>query len=274
MWHLASLPVGGGGVTALLRRVPPMIGRFTRRRPVPLAFWSVLERLGRRDDSLAPSPRPTRGEDLSDPVLAVALHGRELGIWTLGPASIDILRRLLVETQPGVVLEFGSGVSTICLARFASLLDWPVTIVSIEQDATEVEKTTALVAALPDPPPVTILHAPLEARIVEGRRLSSYSLTDAELDAALGGKSIDLVVIDGPSAEAGARFGTLPLVQSRLSPNAVVVLDDALRDGELSAVRRWIDLGMLEVDGIIAVEHGLLVGRVPPARTVRAAAPS
>lgn len=249
---------------AVLSRVSLAVGLLTGARPVPLAFWLLLQRLARRADALVPAARPTRGADLPDPVLAAALSELTLGAWTLGPSSIAALRRVLTDVKPGVVVEFGSGVSTVCLAHYGADLDPLVQVISLEQDAAEVARTTALLARLPVSSPVTLLHAPLEERVVEGRRLSSYSLADTDLDSALGGRSIDLVVIDGPAAEDGARFGTLPLLLSRLSPKAVVFMDDALRDGELSAARGWVDLGTLKVDGIIPVGHGLLIGRMPP----------
>ncbi len=250
----------------VLRRVPSLVGRIARGRPVPLGLWSLLQRAGRRTDALAPAARSSNGSDLTDPVLAEALRDIELGTWTIGPASIEVLRRALLEIQPRVVVEFGSGVSTVCLAHFGAGLERPSHVISIEQDAAEVERTRELLARLPRSSPVTIIHAPLEERLVEGRRLSSYALPDGDLERAIGDEPVDLVLIDGPAAEDGARFGTLPLVLSKMSPRALVMLDDALRDGELSAARAWVDLGFLNVDGIIPVDHGLLIGRAVATR--------
>lgn len=250
----------------ILRSVPPLVGRITRGRPVPLGLWSVLQLAGRRTDALAPAAHSSSGSDLTDPILAEALRDIELGTWTIGPASIEVLRRALLEIQPRVVVEFGSGVSTVCLAHFGVSLDRPAHVISIEQDAAEVERTRALLARLPSSSPVTIIHAPLEERLVEGRRLSSYALPDGDLERAIDDEPIDLVLIDGPAAEDGARFGTLLLVLSMVSPHALVVLDDALRDGELAAARAWVDLGFLEVEGIIAIDHGLLIARAVATR--------
>lgn len=257
----------------VLGRVPPLVARLVGPRPVPLSLWESVRRLSRQHDALVPRADPLGGAMLSDPVLAAALHDVELGTWTFGARSIEVLRQLLRTTDPGVILEFGTGVSTVCLAHFGAAMPSRPVIVSLEQDAAEVERTRSLLARLPDAAPVTILHAPLAERTVEGRRLSSYSISELELDRALDGRTIDLLLIDGPAAEDGARFGTLPLVHARMSPGAPVLMDDALRDGELAAARRWRELRLLSISGVMAVEHGLLIGRVPP-RSTRRGAPS
>lgn len=70
------------------------------------------------------------------------------------------------------------------------------------------------------------------------------------------------MLVDGPAAEAGARFGTLPLAHPSVSHRAQFVLDDALRDGELTVARRWRSLPYVEVEGIRIVEKGLLTGAI------------
>jgi len=49
-----------------------------------------------------------------------------------------------------------------------------------------------------------------------------------------------LVVCDGPPGDMkGGRYGLLPLVGARLPPGSVVLLDDATRQSEIAALRRW-----------------------------------
>jgi hypothetical protein len=49
----------------------------------------------------------------------------------------------------------------------------------------------------------------------------------------------DLVFVDAPQRYYG-RDGVLPLVAGSLCPGALLVLDDAGRDGERSAIQRWL----------------------------------
>lgn len=245
----------------VLRHSSSVLHHLTGSRPIPLWFWRQLRRLGKRPDSLVPRSQTTAGTELPDEVLANALSDSTLGTWTIGPATINYLGRVVAERAPTVILEFGSGVSTVCLAHFAALHSPETRIVTVEQSAKQAAITRQKLAELSAKATTRILVAPLVDAVVAGRALSAYDLDTDELDRALSGQLIDMVVIDGPAAEEGARFGTLPLVHSRLSAGALVILDDALRDGELEAAQAWKRMGYLELDGLIPIEHGILVGR-------------
>src|SRR5690606_18547556 len=85
---------------------------------------------------------------------------------------------------------------------------------------------------------VEVRHAPLVARWYEASVF-------ADID------TIDLLIVDGPPATTGqlARYPALPLLAERLSPGAVVVLDDAERDAEAEIARRWCEeFGFRRVD--------------------------
>lgn len=245
----------------MIQRVPGLVGLVTGGRPVPFALWRALRALGRREDALMPTKRPSPGSAVRDGVLARALHDRELGTWSLGPSSIELIGELVRRHRPRAILEFGSGVSSVCLSHFAARLEVPPVIVSIEQDEAEVESTRTLLDRLTSGTHVELLHAPLVQRDVAGRRVSAYDLQLESLETTFAGRGVDLVLIDGPAAEAGARFGTLPTVAPLLAPGAVILLDDALRDGELEAASRWAALGLIAMAGIIPVDHGVLIAR-------------
>ena len=70
------------------------------------------------------------------------------------------------------------------------------------------------------------------------------------------------VLVDGPYAEPGARYATIPTFRKWIATGATVLLDDALRDGELAAARRWHCEGWIDASGISLVEKGLLVAEV------------
>jgi hypothetical protein len=97
--------------------------------------------------------------------------------------------------------------------------------------------------------------------VIEGHLTTCYSL-QMDIGRYFKGRTADLVIIDGPSAESGARFGTLPLIRGVTSPAAEFILDDAVRDGELDVAKRWMSLTYLQVDGIRLIERGLLTGKV------------
>jgi predicted O-methyltransferase YrrM len=51
-----------------------------------------------------------------------------------------------------------------------------------------------------------------------------------------------LVICDGPPGDThGGRYGLLPVMRGRIRTGAVILLDDAAREGEKAIVARWAD---------------------------------
>ncbi|MGI9528709.1 MAG: hypothetical protein ACR2NG_03285 [Acidimicrobiia bacterium] len=51
------------------------------------------------------------------------------------------------------------------------------------------------------------------------------------------------MIVDGPPGTTGplARYPAVPILFDRLSPSALIFLDDAYREDEQESVRRWLD---------------------------------
>jgi predicted O-methyltransferase YrrM len=141
------------------------------------------------------------------------------------------------------ILELGSGVSTVMLARLLAQLGGPEKrrLVAVEHDARWCRWVTGQLAAEGVGADVTVVEAPLRVPAALDGGLAWYDETvvEAALDV------IDLLVVDGPPAfEAGlglARHRALPVLRDRLAPGATVVLDDVERAGEQEVLRRWED---------------------------------
>src|SRR5258706_279716 len=117
-------------------------------------------------DALVPPMETFRGTGgaLSDPDLARILAKDELGTWALDVASIEALWEKLQTDRPAAVLEFGAGVSTVMLARYAQ---WRAAqgaeravIISLEQDAAVQEKVEQRLTSLGMSEGVHVLHSP------------------------------------------------------------------------------------------------------------------
>ena len=171
------------------------------------------------------------GRRLRDPYLAGVLAEEELGTWALDARTLDFLAQEIAAKRPRALLEFGTGISTICLARYLQEA-WPgddaVRVFSIEQNEWQVEKSRKQLASLGLDKITRILHAPLTTQQIEGVETECYHLPTALLTEFLGQSRPEFVLVDGPSGEGDTRFGTLHLVRNYLAPEAVFYLDDAL----------------------------------------------
>ena len=240
------------------------LGLLSRGRPVPLDLVRAIRPLGSGDDPLVPHQRPVPAELAISGPLSPHLHGRELGTWALGPKSLAFLQAVVSRERPRLAIEFGSGISTAVLAlamRDAGAgSDGPV-VVSLEQDEGQAAQTRELLGRAGLDELVVVVVAPLARQRIEGLVTVCYLLPE-DLHQVLGDRKADLVLVDGPAAETGARFGALPLARPFVSDRAVFVLDDAFRDGELIVARRWQSLPYVDVDGIRVIEKGILTGAI------------
>ncbi|MGH8984770.1 MAG: class I SAM-dependent methyltransferase [Acidimicrobiia bacterium] len=157
--------------------------------------------------------------------------------WAISPDFARTMLSVLATRRPRVVLEAGSGVSTLIAAYGAERLGLDCRIHSLDHDAHFVEFTKVALAEHGLTHAATIVHAPLVPIDINGEEWKWY---DRHALQAL--EKIDLVVIDGPPAGDGAplaRYPALPVLCPRLSKDAVVLVDDGARRGEQAVVKRW-----------------------------------
>jgi len=142
-------------------------------------------------------------------------------------ASPDLLMTLVTEVRtrkPKLIVELGSGLSTLMMGKCLSA-DSATKIISFDHSA-EFAQVTRNVLDQHSITGVEIRVAPLEQYDAERTWYSRKSFADIS--------QIDLLVIDGPpgSKDPKARTGALLELASKLSPKAVVIIDDANREGE------------------------------------------
>lgn len=205
------------------------------------------------------------GERLNNQFLSTHLASMELGKWSLTVDTINYLEKHIFVQRPNLVLEFGSGISTVCLARFMLEIHKDpsrVYVISIEQDASYVTQTEALLASLGLGHNARVIEGKVEPFLIEGYSGMSYSLPDDFHQIVLQNRCPDFVLVDGPKALNHGRFVTLPMVRPFLSDKARFFLDDALRADELDIAERWAKLPYIHIDGIVLVGKGLLTGIV------------
>lgn len=140
--------------------------------------------------------------------------------WAASPDLLLTIADLVRTRKPRLVVELGSGVSTLIVAKAGARK-----IVSIDNSAEFADKTREILKAH-KVRGVDIRVAPLKAHASGVQWYDTAKLKDL--------KKIDLLIIDGPpgSKNVDARKPALQELLYKLSPNAVVVIDDVNRIGE------------------------------------------
>ena len=144
------------------------------------------------------------------------------GSWAMSRDSLEELDALIWRESPGRVVEFGSGVSTVVLARYGRLTG--AEIISVDHDPAHLKKTRDTLLSL------GLLDA-VDLRLC--RLTGEPPFYDVHLP-----DRVDLVVVDGPPDSTGGRDRALDFVLPRLRPGWVVWLDDAHRPVETAILDR------------------------------------
>jgi len=156
--------------------------------------------------------------------------------WASSPDLLLLLANLVERGRPSLIVECGSGTSTVWLAMLLRRFEIDGRLVALEHDAAFVERARGLVDQHELTDYVDVRHAPLEPVRIGSECYSWYSRAQWE-DL----RDIDLLFVDGPPGEVGrhARLPALPLLDDHLNADAVVVLDDLIRTDEQEVLEEW-----------------------------------
>ena len=166
--------------------------------------------------------------------------------WAMRPSAIALLVEEMKRGRESVV-ELGSGVSTIVLARAARELG--ARFVSIEHDAAWTKEVRGLLER-ERLDATRVVHVPLaelepDALAVPSepmlRAPASWYRLGALCEACPG--EIELLVVDGPPAAESPdvliRAPAVPALEDRLAEECTVALDDASRRAERHTAELW-----------------------------------
>lgn len=140
--------------------------------------------------------------------------------WVASPDLLLTISQLVRENKPKLVVELGSGVSTLVVAKSGAKK-----VISFDGDAEFAEQTLALLKQH-GVRGVEVRLAPLTPYRGGAKWYDPNKFKDL--------KNIDLLIVDGPQGgdNSDARYPALENLLNKLSPKAIVVLDDVNRTGE------------------------------------------
>ena len=159
-------------------------------------------------------------------------------VWAASPDLLVVLVDLVITERPSLVVECGSGASTLWLALAMRRFKIEGRIIALEHDPVFAAKTRDFLARHDVGDLAEVRDARLESFSLDGHTYSWYARPTWE-DLT----GIDLLFVDGPPATTGhqARYPALPLLSGLLSPVATAVLDDLIVPDMQKVLRLWLD---------------------------------
>lgn len=157
--------------------------------------------------------------------------------WAMEPISILNLVGLVLDLKPSLIVECGSGVSTLWLRR-ALRRNGNGCLISLEHSRPHFEAAGRLIDSEDLRAFGEVLYCPLVEYSMRGDQYPWYDLSHSQLPDG----PIDMLLVDGPPGALGryARYPALPLLGQRLNCGAIVVLDDVDRKPERIIARDWL----------------------------------
>ncbi len=158
--------------------------------------------------------------------------------WAASPDLLMVLVDLVITERPSLVVECGSGASTLWIALAMRRFGIDGRIVALDHDPVFGSKTRDFLARHGVADLAEVRDAPLESFTLDGATYSWYARK--AWDDLTG---IDLLFVDGPPAATGhqARYPALPLLSGSLSPGAIAVLDDLVVADMQNVLQLWLD---------------------------------
>jgi predicted O-methyltransferase YrrM len=217
--------------TGLLPRMgdTPIIGRRPRR----LGEWAVLLAFGAITwpwllKSLYGGP-PERKRRLLERLGLPEDALPHLGSWKADIGLLTLLADHILEHKPRLVVEFGTGASTLVIAKAMELAGGG-RLISFDQHEDFVEATRKWLA-----------DHDLEADVrAVPLRSSPAGWPGLWYDHGRLPEGIDLIVVDGPPWTIHPLTrGAAGTLLDNIAPGGTIMLDDAARPGERVIARRW-----------------------------------
>lgn len=184
--------------------------------------------------------------------------------WPVSPDFLLCLHKYITKEKPKLVVEFGSGASTLVIAD-ALRQNGIGKLISFEHLSKYYEITNDYLTEEFLSPWVELRLEPLCKW--DGDHLANVSKRESEkklnwypINALKDINGIDLVIVDGPPAStcSYARYPALPALYNSLNDGAQVWMDDSKRDEEKDITNFWSKEYNMDLTNF-SLEKGLVV---------------
>jgi len=156
--------------------------------------------------------------------------------WALSPSGVLALTDAIERIDAQIVVECGSGTSTLWIAYALKRLGHGK-VIALEHLPDYAAKTRALVAEHGLDELVEVRDAPLVPRETSRGEFSWYAIAPGEFE-----ERINVLLVDGPPGATGrhARYPALSAFIDRLAPGAIIMADDVDRRDEREMLDYWL----------------------------------
>jgi len=166
-----------------------------------------------------------------------------LTTWSMSPSTmVHVLNDVVVNDRTSIV-EFGSGASTLYVAKLLKSHAIKATFYSVESNLEWANKLTKQLELLDLTAYASIIHAPIQpinGQFALGEQKLWYDVNVLN-EAFKAIDAFDLVLVDGPfgGLTPHARYSAIPYLKNRLTTNCSVFLDDIDREEEKNILKSW-----------------------------------
>jgi predicted O-methyltransferase YrrM len=172
--------------------------------------------------------------------------------WAISPDSLGHVLKIITSYERPLVVEFGSGQSTIAISKL--LTAHSGSLISVEHGADYYSNIHGFLKSFGFDKVVNSIIAPLEQH---SPNLISYQMN------LMPKVSPNVVIVDGPPGKGRSRFPPLEWAYTYLADDGVVLLDDYIRDDEKQCVLELKEKFPLAIVEELRAEKGLAAIRKP-----------
>ena len=169
-----------------------------------------------------------------------------LSEWAISPSTIAHVLNDIVVNDRKSIIEFGSGASTLYIAKLLKSNKIEASFFSVESNAEWANKIKKQLELLDLTNYVNVIIAPINSvdkslSLGEQKVWYDVDVLNIELENI---NSIDLVLVDGPfgGLTSNSRFSAVPYLKERFSKTFAIFLDDIDRNDEKAILENWEEI--------------------------------
>lgn len=160
---------------------------------------------------------------------------------SINPHTLSrILNDIKINNRKNII-EFGGGLSTLAIAKFALLNKIDLEIITIENNEGYADLLKNILNNEGLSPFVKVIVAPLNESKLSLNNLTWYD--ESIVNESISNTQFDCIIVDGPEAWNSqnelSRHPAFPSLEGHIAPNFSLFVDDTFRNGEQLILSKW-----------------------------------